>query len=73
VTAELDSLLAQGMHIVFIVDDNLIGNKKAKCAMHYHHHRMTTEMIDDPSLIASLSPTEVLLPCRNFILHRVEY
>ncbi len=29
VTAELDSLLAQGMHIVFIVDDNLIGNKKA--------------------------------------------
>ncbi|WDQ19339.1 B12-binding domain-containing radical SAM protein [Rhodopirellula sp. P2] len=29
VTAELDSLLGQGMHIVFIVDDNLIGNKAA--------------------------------------------
>jgi len=29
VTAELDSLLRQGMRIVFIVDDNLIGNKKA--------------------------------------------
>src|SRR4051812_27630268 len=29
VIAELDALLAQGMDIVFIVDDNLIGNKKA--------------------------------------------
>jgi radical SAM superfamily enzyme YgiQ (UPF0313 family) len=28
VLAELDALLAQGMEIVFIVDDNLIGNKK---------------------------------------------
>jgi radical SAM superfamily enzyme YgiQ (UPF0313 family) len=29
VLAELDNLLAQGMRQVFIVDDNLIGNKKA--------------------------------------------
>jgi radical SAM superfamily enzyme YgiQ (UPF0313 family) len=29
VLAELEALLAQGMNIVFIVDDNLIGNKKA--------------------------------------------
>ena len=29
VLAELDALLAQRMEIVFIVDDNLIGNKKA--------------------------------------------
>jgi radical SAM superfamily enzyme YgiQ (UPF0313 family) len=29
IVAELESLRAQKMHIVFIVDDNLIGNKKA--------------------------------------------
>ena len=29
ILAELEALLAQGMEIVFIVDDNLIGNKKA--------------------------------------------
>ena len=29
VLAELDSYLAAGLRIVFIVDDNLIGNKKA--------------------------------------------
>ena len=29
ILAELDAILAQGMRIVFIVDDNLIGNKKA--------------------------------------------
>lgn len=29
ICAELDALLNQGMEIVFIVDDNLIGNKKA--------------------------------------------
>ncbi|HEV2550374.1 MAG TPA: radical SAM protein [Stellaceae bacterium] len=29
ITAELDGLRAQGMAIAFIVDDNLIGNKKA--------------------------------------------
>jgi radical SAM superfamily enzyme YgiQ (UPF0313 family) len=29
VTAELDALVAQNMSLVFIVDDNLIGNKKA--------------------------------------------
>ena len=29
ILAELDALLAQGMEIVFIVDDNLIGNKMA--------------------------------------------
>src|SRR5207244_9823358 len=29
ILAELEALRAQGMRIVFIVDDNLIGNKKA--------------------------------------------
>ncbi len=29
VVAELDAMVAQGMRIVFVVDDNLIGNKKA--------------------------------------------
>jgi radical SAM superfamily enzyme YgiQ (UPF0313 family) len=29
VAAELDALRAQGVHIAFIVDDNLVGNKKA--------------------------------------------
>jgi radical SAM superfamily enzyme YgiQ (UPF0313 family) len=29
ITAELDSLLANGLPFVFVVDDNLIGNKKA--------------------------------------------
>src|SRR5262249_28604022 len=29
VAAELDALRAQGIHIAFIVDDNLVGNKKA--------------------------------------------
>ena len=29
ILAELDALRAQGIRIVFIVDDNLIGNKKA--------------------------------------------
>jgi len=29
ILAELDALLAQGMKIAFVVDDNLIGNKKA--------------------------------------------
>ncbi len=29
ITAELDAIRAQGLRIVFVVDDNLIGNKKA--------------------------------------------
>ena len=29
IIAELEAIRAQGMHIVFVVDDNLIGNKKA--------------------------------------------
>ena len=29
ILAELDAILATGMRIVFVVDDNLIGNKKA--------------------------------------------
>jgi radical SAM superfamily enzyme YgiQ (UPF0313 family) len=33
IIAELESLVAQKMHIVFIVDDNLIGNKKAVKAL----------------------------------------
>jgi radical SAM superfamily enzyme YgiQ (UPF0313 family) len=33
IIAELESLVAQRMHIVFIVDDNLIGNKKAVKAL----------------------------------------
>ena len=40
IIAELESLRAQGMEIAFIVDDNLIGNKKAikvkeKCQIHF--------------------------------------
>jgi radical SAM superfamily enzyme YgiQ (UPF0313 family) len=29
IAAELDGLLAQGLHTAFVVDDNLVGNKRA--------------------------------------------
>ena len=40
ITAELDALVAQNMSLVFIVDDNLIGNKKGDQGTAACRHRL---------------------------------
>ncbi len=69
VIAELENLLAMGKRDVFIVDDNLIGNKKAIAPVlrdiaawqREHGHRMsffseaTIDLADDPEMLRLLN------------------
>ncbi|HEX8201899.1 MAG TPA: radical SAM protein [Isosphaeraceae bacterium] len=68
VLAELEAIRAQGMRIVFVVDDNLIGNKRAIKAVlrdviawqHAHAYPLTffteasIDLADDPELMELL-------------------
>jgi len=73
ILAELDALRAQGMEIVFIVDDNLIGNKKAikgvlreviawQEARGYpltFYTEASIDLADDPELMALMADANV--------------
>jgi radical SAM superfamily enzyme YgiQ (UPF0313 family) len=73
ILAELDALRAQGMEIVFIVDDNLIGNKKAikevlrnvKVWQQAHGYpfafftEASIDLADDPELMSLLTDCNV--------------
>ena len=74
ILAELDALRAQGMRIVFVVDDNLIGNKKAiKEVLHSvvgwqqrHGYPLTLfteasiDLADDPELMALMVEANII-------------
>lgn len=74
IVAELDALLAHGMEIVFIVDDNLIGNKKAVVPLleavqawqeaHGFPFILVTEasldLAEDPALMQSMLDANIL-------------
>lgn len=73
VVAELDALWEQGIHMAFIVDDNLIGNKKAIKSVlreviawqERRGYRMTffteasIDLADDPELLALLDQANI--------------